>query len=173
MDVDRKMVLQLIVSVVALLLFVAGLAVLSTAYGTSEPVDNESISGDLEGDFTNLSVSGGEVAGSFEGHLSNDFEADVDGTLDGTADNGTLTADVNGTISGAVDGTATGDVTGTVDEEAETFEGTFNGTVNGSTENALSSEGGLAVLGLIALFIVLLPILGYLVERNTDDDDDD
>jgi len=170
MDLDRKSAWQILVAASAVLLFIGGLAVLSTAYGTDAPVDNETIEGDLSGEFVDGNVTDGETA-QFDGHISDDFEADISGTVEGSLDGDRFTSQFNGTISGAVDGTVTGELNGTVD--GNSFEGTFNGTANGTSENVLTPDGGLFLLGLIALFIVLLPVLGYLVEQQEFDEGDD
>lgn len=177
MDVDRKTVWQIVVSAIAVALFIAALIVLSSAYGVTEivdPGDNEGqLEGSLSGDFDELTVEDGTVTGTFTGEFENDIVASFDGSVDGTVDDGVLVADFDGTITGAIDGDVSGEMNGTLDEEAGTFEGTFSGTATGETRTTLSPEGGLMLLGLIALFILLLPVFGYLVERQDFDEDDE
>lgn len=170
MDLDRKSAWQILVAASAVLLFIGGLAVVSTAYGTEAPVENERIDGDLSGELVAGNVTDGETA-TFEGHISDDFEADITGNVSGSLTDGSFVGQFNGTISGAVDGTVTGELNGTIDDGS--FDGTFNGTANGTSENTLTPDGGLVLLGLIALFIILLPVLGYFVEQQEFDEDED
>lgn len=170
MDLDRKSAWQILVAALAVLLFIGALAVLSTAFGEEASVENERIEGDLDGEFVEGNVTDGETA-SFEGHISDDFEADLSGTVEGSMTDERFIGELNGTISGAVDGTVSGELNGTIDDG--TFEGQFNGTANGTSENTLTPDGGLVLLGLIALFIILLPVLGYFVEQQDFDEGED
>ncbi|PSP17422.1 hypothetical protein BRC62_04810 [Halobacteriales archaeon QH_10_67_13] len=64
-------------------------------------------------------------------------------------------------------GTVAGTLSGTVEDD--TFEGTFEGTVDATdSDTAVTPTGGLALVGLIAVFIVAMPIVGYLIERSED-----
>lgn len=44
---------------------------------------------------------------------------------------------------------------------------------NNGGETQISPEGGLYLIGLLAVFIVIMPIFGYIVERTFPDEDDD
>ena len=172
MEIDRDVVIQVSISVAVVALFVLGLALLSDAYGSTIDVTNESIQGELDGEFTDLSVTDdGEVTGTFVGTFDNDFQGPIEGEIDGEVTNDELTGTFDGTVDGAIKGTTSGTVEGTLDEDAETFHGSYDGSVTGETETELSQEGGLALLGLIASFIVAMPIFGYLIERLRSDDD--
>ena len=101
MDIQRKTVLQVAVSVAIGLLFVGGLLGLSSVYGSEISYENESFAGTVTGEL-------GEPA--------------------------------DGTVS-------------------------LEGELDGQFEER---SGGLALVGLIAVFIVAMPIVGYLIERSED-----
>jgi len=166
MDIDRETVAQVLLSVGVVALFIVVLAGLSIAFGTPSDVDR-TVTGDLTGDFSTLSVEDESVSGQFEGELSANFDGTVSGDLTGPLQGDNLTGEFDGTISGQVEGTAVGDVEGTLDQENETFSGTFNGTVTGEDEGTtLSPSGGLVLVIAIALFILAMPIAGYIIENR-------
>jgi len=177
MDPDQETVWQIVATIAVVALFVVGLAVLSQVFVTDVAVENEPTAGSLDGELENVemqdgSVSGtfeGELDGQFEGNLSKDYIADVSGDIEGSATDSTVEGTINGTVSGPLDGTISGEINGTVDEEAGTFSGEFSGTVDGSTEK-VSPDGGLALIGLIATFLIVMPITGYLIHRREFDD---
>jgi hypothetical protein len=172
MDVERKTVVQVVVTVTAVLIFIAALVGLSSAFGVTQTAEDEPLNGSFSGEFEELEVENGEVTGTFSGEYSDSIVATVEGSVDGTVSDRTLTAEFDGTISGAIDGTLTGEMNGTLDREEETFDGTFDGTTTGETQTTLSPDGGLVLIGLMALFIVLMPIVGYFIERGDFDDED-
>jgi len=169
MEIDRRLVLQVGLSVAAFALFIAGLMFISGAYGAGEPVEDREMVGTIEGDVTDLTTEGEQTEGTFEGTVSADFDGQVSGELTGTLDGDQFVGEFDGTVSGAVDGTITGGVNGTLDEEAGTLEGEFDGTVDGTTDTAMDPDGALAIIALIAAFIILMPIFGYIIERFSDD----
>jgi len=166
MDIDRETVAQVLLSVGVVALFIVVLAGLSIAFGTPSDVDR-TVTGDLTGDFSTLEVQGETVSGQFDGELSAGFDGTVSGDLTGPLQGDNLTGEFDGTISGQVEGTAVGDVEGTLNQENETFSGTFNGTVTGEDEGTtLSPSGGLVLVIAIALFILAMPIAGYIIENQ-------
>jgi len=92
----------------------------------------------------------------------------VTGTVEGASTDDRLTGTLAGNITGPMDGRITGDINGTYDSENGSFDGEFEGTVNGTTEQ-VSPTGGLALVGLLAAFLVAFPIAGYLIERQNPD----
>jgi len=171
MDIQRKTVLQVAVSVAVGLLFVGGLLGLSSVYGSEISYENEPFAGTVTGELRE--PADGTV--SLEGELDGQFEeragglaASINGTVDGTPTNGTLTGPLEATITDEIaSGTIAGTVSGTVEDG--TFEGTFEGTVDATDpDTAVTPTGGLALVGLIAAFIVAMPIVGYLIERSED-----
>lgn len=174
MEVDRELVLQVGVSVIVVFVFILGLTVISSAYGQSDEVEAEPLNGTLEGDLSDISESDGTLTATFEGEYANSIQADLDGEIEGTENgNGTFEGTYTGTIAGPIDGNATGDVTGTVDRDDGTFAGTFNGTASGTTSTSLTPDGGLILIGLLAAFIIAMPVFGYFIQRATDEDDEE
>lgn len=172
MNVDGETVVQVTVSVAVVLAFIAALTMLSLSYGTQAPIENESIEESLSGEFEGLEETNDGVAGQFEGNLRGAIDATITGDVEGEVRNGQFVGEFDGTIDGAVEGTAWGEVNGTVDEEVSSFDGTFSGTINGTDHGTqISPDGGLALVGLIALFIVVMPIFGFLIERYRDDEE--
>ncbi len=169
MDVDRKTVVQIVVSVLAVAIFIGGLVAVTGGYGVVEtvgPDDPEGqLDGTLEGDFEELDSDDGTVSHEFSGEFENDIIATLDGPVEGTVEDGVLSGELDGTITGAIDGTVSGEMNGTVDEDGS-FDGTFEGTADGETRQTLSPDGGLILLGLIVAYIVFLPLLGYFIERH-------
>ncbi len=171
MDVDRKTVVQIVVSVAAVALFITGLVVVTGAYGetvTVGPDDEEGqLTGELSGEFdgTLETAENGTAVTGFSGEYENGIIGPVDGQAEGSVtEDGVFTGQFNGSISGAIDGTVTGTMNGTVEDGS--FDGTFDGVAEGKTQTKLTSDGGLFIIGLIGSFIVALPLLGYLIERH-------
>jgi len=169
MEIDRRLVLQVGLSVAALALFVGGLVIISGAYGAEEPVDDREITGTIEGDVTEVTDTGDRTEATLDGTVSTEFDGMVEGTLAGTLNDNQFEGTFEGTISGAVDGTITGDVNGTLDADGGSFSGQFEGTASGTTDTAMDPSGGLALVVLIVGFIVLMPLFGYVIERAGDD----
>jgi len=169
MEIDRRLVLQVGLSVVALALFVGGLVIISGAYGVQEPVEDRPVSGTIEGDVTDVSDTGDGTEATLDGSIDSDVDLLVEGTLTGTTEGGQFEGTFEGAVDGAVDGTITGDVNGTLDTEEGTFSGEFEGTAGGTTDTAMDPSGGVALVALIVGFIVLMPVFGYIIERADDD----
>jgi hypothetical protein len=174
MEIDRKTVVQIVVAAGAVGLFIAALIGVSSAYGTTVAVENESLDGTMSGTFTEFNESNGTVTGELDGTYEDDFEEMISGSVEnGTLDGDTLTAEFNGTISGAIDGTISGEMNGTIQEDGDevSFDGSFTGSASGETKTELSSTGGLALIAIIVAYIVGLPLLGYLIERHDFEDE--
>lgn len=173
MEVDRELVLQVGVSVIVVLLFILGLAFISSTFGQADDVDGEPLNGTLEGDLSAISESGGTLTATIEGEYDNSIQAELDGEIEGTTDgNGTFEGTYVGSIEGPIDGNASGDVAGTVDTDDETFTGTFNGTATGTTSTSLTPDGGLVLIGLLVAFIIAMPVFGYYIQWATEDEAD-
>jgi hypothetical protein len=172
MEIDRELLVQAGVSVAVVAVFIGALALISSAYGSEEVVDNRSLNGTLDGTFTG-NVTDGEVAGTFDGQYKNSVNIPVEGSLSGTVENGTVVGEFNGTASGAIDGTVHGEVNGTLETESEgevdgSLEGEFQGVANGTTGDHLSETGALALLALIVVFIVGMSVAGYVATQATE-----
>jgi hypothetical protein len=164
MEIDRDLIVQVGITVAVVAVFVVALAVLSSAYGNDVTVEEE-LNGTIDGTYAE-DIEDGNVTLTFDGTYDNSIEAMVDGTITGTVENGTLDGAFEGDISGAIDGTATGTVTNaTLDEEQFKLEGSFEGTANGTTAKGLTEQGGLLLIGLMAAFLVAMPVFGYLIQR--------
>lgn len=169
MEIERETVLQVLLAATAVALFIAALVGVGLAFGTDSPVEDQAVEGDIEGSFDTLETSDGRATGEFEGSLSNGLDATVSGEIEGTVTDGTLAGTIDGTVRGSVDGTITADIEGTLDQEAESFNGTFEGTVDGTSDTAISPSGGIALVALIAGFVIMMPIFGYAIERYDSD----
>lgn len=172
MEIERDLVVQVGVTVAVVGAFVLALALVSTTYGDEVPVEDRPVNGTIDGTYGG-EIQDGPVSLAFDGTYNNGVEAMLDGQINGTVENGTLTrGTLEGEISGAIDGTVSGTVTGAeLDEDSLSIEGSFQGTANGTTANDLSDEGGLILLGLLAAFIVGMPLFGYLIKRLQTGDD--
>ena len=175
MDLDQETVWQIVITVAVVALFVAALVVLSQAFVEEVTVENEPASGEIDGEFDGEfdgdSVTGtfsGEFDGEFEGdNLTKDIEADVSGDVEGTTADGAMSGTFEGTVSGPMDGTITGEIeNGTLDADEGTLSGDLSGTINGTTEE-VSPDGGVALVALIGVFIVAMPLVGYLIRQRT------
>jgi len=134
------------------------------------------VTGDVDGNVTGTvtNETTGEFTGQFEGALSGNLDGTVSGQVSGTLDN-----DTAGEFTAPVDGT----VTGQLPDDDETFEGTLDGLVNGSvtgdvsgnvtgavtknatTAPAIAASGGLALIGVLVLFVVLMAVAGIVIYR--------
>jgi len=175
MDVERKTVVQIVVSVVAVALFITGLVVVTSAYGetvTVSPDDEEAqldgqLSGELGEEFE--IAEDGTASGGFVGQYENGIRASIDGQVNGTVSDGVFTGAFEGSISGAIDGNVTGEMSGTVEDGS--FNGTFQGVADGETQTQVSPNGGLILIVLIVGYIIFLPLLGYAIERHDFEDE--
>lgn len=168
MEIERKTVVQVVASVVAVGVFIAALVMLTSAYGVTVTEDNEPLDGDLSGEFSEFEEDNGAVTGQFEGTYEGEVDEDLSGEVEGTLDGNALTADFNGTISGPLDGTVVGEMNGTIDQSDSetTFDGTFTGNATGESKTELSPEGGLLLVVIIVVYIIGLPLVGYAIESR-------
>ena len=180
MDLDRETVWQICATVAAVALFVVALAVLSQVFVNDVAVENEPISGELDGNIQNMtvqdgSVSGtfdGELEGDFEGNLSKEFDVELTANVEGTVDDGAMTGTLEDDVEQPVEGTISGDIeNGSLDTESGDLTGEFSGTVNGTTEE-VSADGGIALVALIGAFVVAMPLIGYGIRRATHEDEE-
>jgi len=172
MEFDRDLAVQVGITVAVVTAFTLGLVVLSTVFGGDVPVEDRSLDGTIDGTYQG-EVENGEVSLAFDGDFNNGIEMRLDGNITGTVENGTLVGgEFDGEVSGAIDGNATGTVNNaTLDEEQAGLVGGFNGTATGETANDLTDLGGLALVGLIAAFLVAMPIFGYLIQQLRSDEE--
>jgi len=170
MEVDRELVAQVGISLAVVALFVVGLMVLTEVEGISQDATNHTLEGTIDGEFDG-STADGTVEGTFDGTFSNGIEVSLVGDVNGTVENGSVEAQFDGTISGAIDGTAEGTITnGTVDADAGTLSGDFQGSAEGETAMTLTETGGLLLVGLLALFIVVMSLAGHVIEGFKDEE---
>ena len=168
MDIERETVVQVVVSSFAVALFIAALVGLSMTFGVQEPVENRSVEGNLSGEIQQFEQTDGGVSGNLSGEFSNSFQADMDGNVTGTVSGDVVTGEFEGEVTGAVKGSTTGEINGTL--ENGTFEGTYSGTLNGTDhDTTITPDGGLFIVAAIGLFIIMMPIVGYIIERQSDD----
>lgn len=171
MELDRDIVLQVTLSVVAVALFVAGLVVLSGAYGADVNVTNDPLEGTIDGEFQG-NITEGESTIEFDGTFDNDIEASLEGTITGDFSNESFSGTFEGDISGPIEGTANGTVrNGTIDEESGTLEAEFQGNTTGTTAMDLTETGGVALIALMIAFIFAMPGFGLLIKRLGTDDE--
>ena len=170
MEIERKTAVQVAVSVAVVAVFLVGLIGLSSVYGSEVSYENESLSGTVE-DGTLGEPADGTV--SFRGGLDGEFtetaggiEVAVNGTVDEPPAEGRLGGAFTATIDDSIaNGTVTGTLNGSVNDG--TFEGEFEGTITASGHDTeVTAGGGLALVGLIAAFIMLMPVAGYFIERS-------
>lgn len=172
MAIDPETARQVALSLVAVLIFVLAASAVSATYGSNEMVDRQ-IDATLTGAVDDLSGDE-QLRAEFNGTVSDSVSGQVNGTLVGSVNqtSGTFTGSLNGSISGTVDGTLQGDVSGTLNRSAGTFQGQFDGTVEGTSTNiAVTSTGGLAIVGLMILFILLMAVAGLWLARQDFDSD--
>jgi hypothetical protein len=170
MELERDLVVQVGITVAVVAVFVLALAALSSVYGSDKPARDHSLNGTIDGNYEG-NVTEGEII--FDGTFDNSVEMMVDGSINGTVENGTLDGTFEGDTSGAIDGTLTGTVTDAeLDQEQRSLSGEFEGTANGTTANVLSAEGGLALIGLMAAFVIAMPAFGYLIQRLKSDEEE-
>ncbi|ERH09168.1 MAG: hypothetical protein J07HX64_00921 [halophilic archaeon J07HX64] len=171
MEFDRDLAVQVGITVAVVAVFTLGLVVLSTALGDDVPVEDRQLNGTIDGTYQG-EVEDGDVSLVFDGTFNNGVEMRFDGNITGTVDNVTLAeGQFEGDVSGAIDGNATGTViNATLDEEQAQLAGRFNGTATGETADDLTDVGGLGLVGLIAAFLVAMPVFGYLIQRLRSDE---
>ena len=179
MDLDQETVWQIGVTIAVVVLFVVALAVLSQVFVEDVVVENEPLSGELDGEIEDLDVQGdsvsgtfdGELDGSFEGNLSKEVDVELTAGVEGTITDETMTGTFEGNVDQPVDGTISGDIeNGTLDTDDGSFSGKFAGTVNGTTQQ-MSPDGGIALVALIGAFVVVMPLVGYVIRRITPDEE--
>ena len=74
--------------------------------------------------------------------------------------------------AGTVDGTVNGTLTGTYDADTRRVTGQFDGNINGTDAGTVITEtGGIAIVGVLAGFIVLMALAGFYLERQEFDSD--
>lgn len=172
MELERDLIVQVGITVAVVAVFVLALAALSSVYGSDVTVEDRTLNGSIDGTYEG-NVSDGEVSLTFDGTFDNSVETMIDGTLNGTVENGTLEGTFEGDTSGAIDGNLTGTVSDAeLDQEQRSLSGDFLGTANGTTANDLSAEGGLALIGLMAAFVIAMPAFGYLIQRLKSDEEE-
>lgn len=169
MDIERKTVVQVAVSVTVGLLFVVGLVGLSSVYGSEITHDDEPLAGVVAGELGEPDEGAVPITGELEGEFENrtgGLRVGINGTIAGTVDDGTLNGSLTATIEdSAADGTVAGSVDGTVEDGS--FSGDFQGSVDATDQDtSVTPTGGLALVGLIAAFIIGMPVVGYLIERT-------
>jgi hypothetical protein len=173
MELDRDLLVQVGISVAVVGLFIVGLAVISTAFGSEETVDERPLNGTLkDGSFTGT-VTDDRINGTVDGRFDNSVEMMIEGDFNGTHDNGTVEGEFSGSVSGAIDGTMNGTViNGTLElddgqgEDVQgSVEGEFNGSATGTTATELNESGALALIGLMVAFILGMSLSGFLIER--------
>lgn len=141
-------------------------------YGSEVSYENEPLSGTVDNGELGESVDG---AVSFQGDLDGKFtettggiEVAVNGSVDEPPTDGRLNSAFTATIDDTI---ANGTISGTLNGSASngTFEGTFEGTITASGHDTeVTADGGLALVGLIVVFIILMPIAGYLIEQSNE-----
>jgi len=173
MEFDRDLAVQVGITVAVVAGFTLGLVLLSTVFGGDIAVEDRPLNGTIDGTYQG-EVEEGEVSLAFDGTFDNGVEMRLDGNITGTVENGTLLeGEFEGDVSGAIDGNTTGTVTdAALDEEQSQLEGGFDGAATGETANDLTDLGGLALVGLIAAFLVAMPIFGYLIQRLRSDEEE-
>jgi len=170
MEIDPETARQVALSLVAVLIFVVAVSAVSAAFGSNEVVDRP-VNATLEGSVSGVSGDG-QVQADFEGAVTDSVSGPVNGTLSGTVNetSGTFTGTLDGSISGPIEGTIEGDVSGTLNRSNGTFRGQLDGTVNGTSTNIeVTPAGGIALVGMMVLFILLMAATGlWLAHQDFD-----
>jgi hypothetical protein len=170
MELDGETVKQVLIAAGAVALFIVAAMGLSAAFGSHPDLQNESVQGSIDGTLADGAVSGDTIDGQFNGTLDADLSASIEtinGTLTGTVENGNVTGEFVGEATGTVDGTLEGTVSGSYNASSNALKGEFNGTINGTDAGTRITEtGGLALVGVLAAFIVLMAIAGLYLERQ-------
>jgi hypothetical protein len=167
MAIDPETARQVALSLVAVLVFILAASAVSATYGSNEMVDRQ-VEGTLAGAVGDLS-GGEQLRAEFSGTVTDGVSGQVNGTLVGSVNqtSGNFTGTLDGSISGTVDGTIQGDASGSLNRSAGTFQGQLDGTVEGTSNNvAVTSTGGLAIVGLMILFILLMAVAGLWLARQ-------
>lgn len=168
MEIDRKLVAELGVSVTAVVVFIGVAVLVSQAYAAPATLTGN-FSGEVTGEVTNDTT--GEFTGEISGDVSDDLVGEVSGEVSGTAPDasGEFTRQVNGSVSGEVpdEGQSfAGNVSGQF-ADGGNFSGEVTGDVagNATTSPVIAPAGGLAMIGVIVLFIVLMAGAGLVMYR--------
>lgn len=162
MELDGETTRQLFIAGLAVAVFVVAAIAVSTAFG-SAPTVNTPTEGELNGTLTEGAISDGTINGEFSGTLDGDVQGTVEGTIEGSLDDAVL----NGTIEGTVDGTIEGRVNVTSEPSGSVVAGTFNGTITGTdSDTDVTATGGIALVGVLAAFILLMAGAGLWLARQ-------
>lgn len=177
MEIDRKLIAELGVSAAAVVAFIAVAIFVTQAYGAPSTLSGE-FSGEVTGEVTN--ESSGAFTGELTANVSGNLAGTVSGEVNGTAPegaSGTFTRDVNGTVVGDVPANESDAFTGNATGQFLEGDGNFSGQVSGSVEGnsttapSIQPEGGLAMVGVIGLFVVLMAGAGLIMYRLDFDDE--
>ena len=170
MEFDRDLAVQVGITVGVVASFTLGLVLLGTVFGGDVTVEDRQLNGTIDGTYQGQAEDG-EVSLTFDGNFNNGIEVGLDGNITGSVENGTLVeGQFEGDIAGAINGNATGRVTNATLSE-EQLEGRLNGVATGETATDLTETGGLTLVGLIAAFLVAMPVFGYLIQRLRSDEE--
>lgn len=167
MEIDPETARQVVLSLAAVLVFIVAASAVSATFGSNEMVDRP-VNATLEGSVSDVSGDG-QLQADFSGTATNGVSGQVNGTLVGTVNetSGTVTGRLDGTISGTVNGTIEGEIAGTLNQSNGTFRGELDGTVNGtSTNTQVTATGGIAIVGVMVLFILLMAGAGLWLARQ-------
>lgn len=169
MELDRETRRQILLSAGAVALFILAALAVSMVFG-SHAIDT-GVNGTIDGNLSGEPVDG-TVNATFEGRLSNAVEGNLTGTIEGSLDGDRLTGTFNGTINGSiVVGDADGMVNATYNASSNHVSGAFDGRVNGTNAGTtISDTGGIALVGVLAVFIFLMAAAGVWLERQDFDD---
>jgi hypothetical protein len=174
MELDGETVKQILVAVLAVAFFIGATVVASSAFG-SHPAINESVDATIDGTLSEGAVSGDTVDGTFNGTFDADLSGSVErvnGTIEGTLQDGRVTGTFEGEASGTVTGTVTGSVNASYNASANSLSGEFTGTINGTdASTTFTPQGGIALVALLAAFILLIAGAGLWLERQDFDSD--
>lgn len=170
MELDGETVKQVLIAGGAVAFFIVAAMGLSAAFGSHPDLQNETVQGQFDGTLAEDAVSGTAVDGQFNGTLDAGLSASIEsvnGTLTGTVENGNVTGDFVGEAAGTVDGTVEGRVNGSYNATENSLDGQFNGTINGTDAGTRVTEtGGIALVGVLGAFIVLMAVAGLYLERQ-------
>jgi hypothetical protein len=170
MEFDGETVRQVLIAAGAVALFIVAAMGLSAAFGSHPNLQNESVQGAIDGTLTEGAVSDNAIDGRFNGTLDAGLSVSIErvsGTLTGTVEDGNVTGRFVGNATGTVDGTVDGTVTGSYNATSNAVSGEFEGTINGTDAGTQISEtGGMALVGVLAAFIILMAVAGLYLERQ-------
>lgn len=170
MEFDGETARQVLIAAGAVALFIVAAVGLSAAFGTHPSLQNESVQGAIDGTLTEGAVSDNTVDGQFSGTLDTGLSVGIErvnGTLAGSIEDDNVTGRFVGNATGTVDGTVDGTITGTYNATSNAVSGEFDGTINGTDAGTQISEtGAIALVGVLAAFIILMAVAGLYLERQ-------